>query len=328
MELIERVTQKMKLRDLRLLATVVRWGTMAKAADQLHLSQPAISKAIAEMEQLLGVRLIERGRHGVEPTAHGRALLKRGVAIFDELRQGMAEIEFLSDPTVGEVRVSASEPIAAGLLPFLIDRFSRRYPQVSIYVTHEPIVAAQIVNPLYRPLRERDVDLILGPILHANSEDDLSFVPLFMEPPVVAVGRRSKWARRRTLALADLINEPWCFQPPTTRAGQIHIESFRRNGLALPRKMVIASSVQVQIGLLGTQRYLTIFPRSLLRFGSRLHSINELPINLPAEPWSAGIITLKGRTVSPAAQLFIEMVREVTRPLADQGAAVSEVSSA
>jgi molybdate transport repressor ModE-like protein len=304
------------LRDLRLLDTVVRWGSMAKAANQLHLSQPAISKAIAEMEQVLGVRLVERGRHGVEPTPHGRALLKRGTAIFDELRQGVAEIEYLSDPTVGEVRVSASEPIAAGLLPYLIDRFSRRYPQISIYVTHEPIVSAQIVNPLYGELRNRNVDLILGPILKVPSEDDLSFVPLFIEPPVVAVGAASKWARMRSVTLADLVGEPWCLQPPTTRAGQIHIESFRRNGLDLPRKKVIASSVQVQIGLLGTQRYLTIFPNSLLRFGGKRHSIKALPITLPAEPWSAGIITLKRRTVSPAAQLFIDMVREVTSPLA------------
>src|SRR5215475_8393063 len=114
MALVDRVVHRFKLRDLRLLDMVVRWGSMAKASNQLHLSQAAISKAIAEMEHVLGVRLIERGRQGVEPTPHGRALLKRGVAIFDELRQGVAEIEFLSDPTVGEVHVSASEPVAAG----------------------------------------------------------------------------------------------------------------------------------------------------------------------------------------------------------------------
>jgi molybdate transport repressor ModE-like protein len=313
MDLVDRVAQRLKLRDLRLLDTVVRWGSMAKASQQLHLSQPAVSKAIAEMEQMLGVRLVERGRQGVQPTPHGLALLKRGVAIFDELRLGIAEIEFLSDPTVGEVRVSASEPIAAGLLPYLIDRFSRRYPQVSIYVTHEPIVAAQPQNPLYRDLRERNVDLILGPILPSTTDDDLSSVPLFTEPAVVVAGTRSKWSRARSVTLADLMDEPWCLQPPNTRAGQIHIEAFRRNGLDVPRKKVIASSVQVQIGLLGTHRYLTIFPNSLPRFGGKRHSIKALPIKIPAEPWSAGIITLKRRTVSPSAQLFINMVREVTQ---------------
>src|ERR1044071_4630920 len=102
MDLVDRVASRLKLRDLRLLDTVVRQGSMAKAANQLNLSQPAVSKAIAEMEYVLGVRLIDRGRQGVEPTPHGAALLKRGVAIYDELRQGVAEIERLSAPGTGE----------------------------------------------------------------------------------------------------------------------------------------------------------------------------------------------------------------------------------
>ena len=132
MDLIDRVAHRLKLRDLRLLDTVVRWGSMAKAAKHLNLSQPAVSKAIAEMEHVLGVRLIDRGRQGVEPTPHGLALLKRGVAIYDELRQGVAEIEFLSDPTAGEVRIAASEPFTAGLVTSLVARFTRRYPRASV----------------------------------------------------------------------------------------------------------------------------------------------------------------------------------------------------
>jgi DNA-binding transcriptional LysR family regulator len=320
MALVDRVTQRLKLRDLRLLDTVVRWGSMAKASSQLHLSQPAVSKAIAEMEQLLGVRLIERSRQGVEPTPHGRALLKRGIAIFDELRLGVAEIEYLSDPTVGEVRISASEPIAAGLLPHLIDRFSRRYPQVSIYVTQAPIASLQFLTPQHRDLRERNVDLILGPIFKPFAEEDLESEPLFQEPSVVAVGAKSKWARSRSITLAALMDEPWCLQPPNTRAGMSHLDAFRGSGLDLPRKRVTSISVQVQIGLLGTQRYLTIFPSSLLRFGGKRLSIKALPIELPVEPWAVGIVTLKGRTISPAAQLFIEMAREVTKALPEQRA--------
>ena len=114
MELIDRVAYRLKLRDLRLLDTVVRLKSMVKAAAQLNISQPAVSKAIAELEHMLGVRLVDRGRQGIEPTPHGRALLKRGAAIFDELRQGVTEMEFLSDPTAGEVRIATSETMAAG----------------------------------------------------------------------------------------------------------------------------------------------------------------------------------------------------------------------
>jgi DNA-binding transcriptional LysR family regulator len=312
MALVDRVTQRMKLRDLRLLDTVVRWGSMAKASSHLHLSQPAVSKAIAEMEQLLGVRLIERGRQGVEATPHGRALLRRGVAIFDEIRQGVADIEYLSDPTVGEVRISASEPMAAGLLPYLIARFSKQYPQVSIYVTQSPIGSLQFLTPQYRDLRERNVDLILGPIVKPFVEDDLTAEPLFDDPSVVAAGTKHRRARSRSVRLNDLMEEHWCLQPPDTRAGQSHIDGFRMSGLDLPRKKVISISVQVQIGLLATQRYLTIFPDSLLRFSGKRFGIRALPIKLATEPWTTGIVTLKRRTISPASNRFIQLVREVT----------------
>jgi len=315
MATIDRVAQRLKLRDLRLLDTVVRWGSMAKASTQLHLSQPAVSKAIAEMEQMLGVQLIERGRLGVEPTPHGRALLKRGIAIFDEVRQGIADLEHLSDPTAGEVRVSASEPVAAGLLPNLIEQFSRQYPKVAIHVTQAPIASLQFLTPQYRDLRERNVDLILGPIFDPAVEEDLEAEPLFEEPSVVAAGTRSKWARRRSITLTQLLDEPWCLQPPNSRAGLSHIEAFRESGLDLPQRKVTSFSVQVQIGLLGTQRYLTIFPNSMLRFGGPRLAIKALPIELPVQPWAVGVITLKKRTINPAARLFIEMARELTKTL-------------
>src|SRR5438128_8852586 len=102
------------------------------------------------MKQLLCVRLTDRGRKCIEPTPHGRALLKSGAAIFDQLRHGVMEIEFLSDPTAGEVRIATSEPYAAGLVPNLIANFSRRYPKVSIYVIQAPISSLPFRAQRYR----------------------------------------------------------------------------------------------------------------------------------------------------------------------------------
>src|SRR5438045_3255178 len=116
----ERVGRRLKLRDLHILLAVVQAGSMAKASTRLAVSQPAVSKAIAEMEHTLGVPLLDRNSKGVEPTSYGRALMKRSVAAFDELRQGVKEIEFLSDPTTGELRLGSSEPLAAGLVTAII----------------------------------------------------------------------------------------------------------------------------------------------------------------------------------------------------------------
>src|SRR5215470_18860533 len=104
-----RIGKRLRLRDLHVLLTVVERRSMAKAAQHLAVSQPAVSKAISDLEHTLGVQLLDRGPRGVEPTDYGRALIKRGIAVFDELRQGVKDIEFLSDPTAGELRIGAGE---------------------------------------------------------------------------------------------------------------------------------------------------------------------------------------------------------------------------
>src|SRR5947209_5426085 len=101
----DRIGRRLKLRDVHVLATVVEQGSMARAAQRLSISQPVISKAIAELEHTLGVRLLDRNRHGVELTAYGKALLDSGLAAFDELRRGVQKMEFRADPNAGEVRI-------------------------------------------------------------------------------------------------------------------------------------------------------------------------------------------------------------------------------
>ena len=128
----ERIGRRLKLRDVNILLAVVQWGGMAKAARRLAVSQPVVSKAIADLEQALGVRLLDRDRHGVEPTAYGRALLDHGLAAFDELKQAVKKIESLADPTVGEVRVGGTPPMVEAVLPVVIARLYRHHPRLTI----------------------------------------------------------------------------------------------------------------------------------------------------------------------------------------------------
>ncbi len=130
----ERIKRRVKLRELHTLEAVVQSGSMAKAANHLGVSQSAVSKSITEMEHTLGVPLLDRTSRGVEPTAFGRILLKRSVAIFDELSQGLREIEYLNDPTGGELRVGTTEPMTA-IVATVIDRLSRQYPRMTFHVT-------------------------------------------------------------------------------------------------------------------------------------------------------------------------------------------------
>ena len=182
-----RVRRRLKLRDLDTLIAVAQTGSMAKAATQLSISQPAISKAIAEMERTLGYRLLDRTAQGVEPNLYGRALLKWGVAVFDDLRQGINELDFLADPTAGELRIAAAEPIVAGLLPVIMDRLTRQHPRLTFHVTQLHSM------PLYEGLYDRSVDIIIARILSSMIANDLDVEILFDEPQFVAAGLNNPW---------------------------------------------------------------------------------------------------------------------------------------
>jgi DNA-binding transcriptional LysR family regulator len=136
MQLSDRIGRRIKLQDLHVLMTVVQAGTMGKAAERLNTVQPAISRSIAELEHALGVRLLDRHRQGIEPTEYGRALLDCGVAVFDDLRQGVKNIEFLADPAAGEVRIGSTLTLAASFVSVVIDRL-RRYPRIMFHLRLE-----------------------------------------------------------------------------------------------------------------------------------------------------------------------------------------------
>ena len=310
MQWVDRVGRRLKLRDLHILLTVVQRGSMAKAAAALAISQPAVSKAIADMEHTVGLRLLDRRRNGIEPTAYGSALVRRGLAIFDELKHGVEELAFLADPTAGQLRIGSTESIAAGLLPAVIERFSREHPRV-----HLDIAQAVMSTLHYRELRERSIDLLLGRIPTPFAEDDLETDIVYDDQVVVVAGRHSKWARSRRLKLADLASEPWILPPADTLPGSLAAELFRASTAAeMPRAPVTTLSIHLCCRLVASGRFVTTLPTSILRFAGRDLSLKVLPIKLPAQPRPVAIITLKNRTLSPVAKLFIECVHQLTKP--------------
>jgi DNA-binding transcriptional LysR family regulator len=308
----DRVLRRLKLSDLRLLNAVVQWGGMAKAATHLNISQPAVSKAIATLERTLGVRLLERNPQGVEPTVYGRALLKGGIAVFDELKQSVKQIEFLADPTAGELRIACSEPLAAGFVPTVIDRLSRQHPRISFHV-----VTADPVTITDRELRQRNIELAVAPTPGLNLGADITAEILFDDRQVVMADAHSKWARRRNMRLADLINEPWLLPPPGSIIGSSILEVFRASGLEPPRHQVVSFSIPLHHHLLASGRFLIMLPVSMARLGKHLH-LKILEVGIPGIPRPTGIMTLRKRTLSPLAHVFIDAVRELAKSLAKQ----------
>jgi DNA-binding transcriptional LysR family regulator len=309
MPLDPRVARRLKLRDLHILLEVVNAGSMGKAADRLHVSQPVVSKAIASLERTLGARLLDRNMRGISLTDYGRAALKCGVAVFDDLKKGIEEIEFIADPTVGVVRVGCAEPEFASVVSAIINRLSPRYPRIVFQLIRVDQAAP------FRDLETRDVDFVIAePVFREDQEDHMAAEILYADSAVVAVGSQSPWARRRRVDLVELVDEPWLLSAPGSYISSIVVDAFRARGLSPPQPVVVASS-HMRTALLANGRFVTALASAMLQIGWLRGSIKALPVTLPGQYRDVAIVTLKGRSLSPVAQLFIECAREVAKPL-------------
>ena len=300
------IGRRLTLRDLHLFFTVVQHGSMAKAAAQLGISQPSVSEVIANLEQTLDARLFDRRPRGVEPTLYGRALLTRTRAVFDELRQGVNDIEALSDPTVGEVRIGCPAAALATFLLRLIQEYSHAYPRVVLRIGEVPVAS-------YSGLRERRHDIHLEwcvpPFARDDVGNDVNVEVLFDDHLVVTAGLQSRWASRRKIDLAELLAEPWILGSPST-ANYAHIaEAFRARGLGVPNVALETLSVPLRTHFLLTGQFIAAMPMSL----ASQSPVKILPVELPVRPWPFAIFTLKDRTLSPAVDRFIAHLHNFVR---------------
>jgi DNA-binding transcriptional LysR family regulator len=316
-----RIGRRVRLRDLHILFTIVQCGGIAKAASSLGISQPAVSEAVAGLEHAIGARLLDRSRRGTVPTVYADALLRRGRIAFDELRQAVSEIESLSDPSTGEVRIACAESLSASILPPIIEGFRRQYPGVTLQV--DQVGSPSIVPALGLPeLRERRVDLVLArlatPHLQEDLHDDVDVEILLNDRMVLAVGMQHPLARRRRVALAELANEPWILPPADSLNHKVVAEAFRSRGLAMPKVVLVSYSVHLRHRLLTTDRFVTAYASTNLRPDGQKLPLKILPVELPRRPWPVAIVTLKNRTPSPTVQRFIDHARVFSKSIASK----------
>jgi DNA-binding transcriptional LysR family regulator len=303
-----RIERRVRLRDLRVLVSVIEAGSMGKAARMLATSQPAISRSIADLEHTFGVRLLDRSAFGVEPTPYGRALLSRGVAMFDELGQGLKDISFLADPTVGELSIATSIAIAEGLVCNVIRYLSQRYPRLSFQVLASDTATA------YRALHDRKVDLAIMHAIEPIASGNVDVETLLLDPHIVVAGARNPWARRRKLKLSDLVDEPWALPPPGSPYASVVSEAFLADRLTVPAAAV-SSTLPVRTTLLTTSRFLSMVPRIVMQFAPKNRMLKVLPIELPTTVKPLVLVTLKNRTLNPVASLFARQLRATAKRL-------------
>ena len=308
MQWSDRIGRRVKLRELHVLLAVAQTGSMVRAADSLAISQPVISKTISDLEHALGVRLLDRTARGIEPTEYGRAFINCGTVVFDELRRGVQAIEFLTDPTFGEVQIGGAAPFIDEMIPAVIARLAEQYPRIEFHVTESD------TPTLCELLRGRRLDLVIGRTSITFGEDLVSD-PLFEDHMFVVAGINNRWSRRRSIDLAALVDEPWVMPEADNLIWPVIEESFRAAGVGLPAPQVVSNSMAIRTRLVETGRFLTILPGSTLHFGAQRLRMKVLPVVLPTEARPVQVVTLRNRTPNPIAKVFIDELRGFSKPL-------------
>jgi DNA-binding transcriptional LysR family regulator len=210
----------------------------------------------------------------------------------------------------GEVRIGCGEAFGAGVLPAILERLGRQYPRIVYHV-----VLTTSPEEELRVLRERRIDLLLTRVEEPFLEDDMDADVLFHERLCVVTGENNKWARRRRIELAELLDERWILTPPNSVPFALVEEAFRAKGLAVPVARAVSFSVHLRNSLLPTGRYLTVLPLSCLRYSPMRSALRALPVDFQSRPTPVAVVTLKHRTPNPVAQIVIECAREVVQPL-------------
>jgi DNA-binding transcriptional LysR family regulator len=305
----DRIARRLRVRDLQMVEIIAAQGSMARAAEALGLSQPAVSKAIADLEHTLRVALFERSSRGVALTDGGLVLLRRGRAIMDELRHGIEEIENIADPTTGHVRVGVS--LAQSLfISAVIAQVSRRYPKITFNV--------EMADPLrlLRALRDRELDLAICRGQMAEWESDLQADDLFRDRIEVVSSPNHPLARRRKLRLSDLMQEPWALPPVDTYLGDLVRKAFHAQSLPAPTAVVTTSSLQLRLELMETGGFLTLASRSMVTHPSRRGRLKALPVAFDDDAGPMAAITLKGRQLTNVSRLVLQETRLLARSVA------------
>lgn len=307
------IGRRLRLRDLFVFFTVLECGSLSKAAQRLGVSTPSVSERIADLEHTVGARLLERSPKGVVATRFGEALLKRGQAAFDELQQGIRDIESIADPASGEVRIGCPESTAAFLV-LTIEHVARKYPRMRFVV--QQVHAPTVVFP---ELLARKIDLVLArlvtPPTTSRLGEDFDAEVLFDDPFCAVVGKHSKWARRRTIELANLTDERWLLPSLDALAGLFVTDAFAAQGLKPPTPNIASFSIHLRSNLASRGDYVAVLPHSFMRLSGSRYELSELPVKLSDRPSPVAVVTLRNRSLTPAVQVFMQSAREVATQL-------------
>lgn len=298
------VRTHLKTRQLVLLVELGRHGSILHAAQAAHLTQPAASRLLADLEDALGVKLFERLPRGVAATWYGEVMIRRAGAALAELDAGHQEVMELLSGLSGRVAVGAVLTPSTTLLPAAVCLLKQRQPRVHI------AVSVDTSKILIQHLRNGELDLVIGRVLDSESAAQLSFEPLTDEPHCLAVRAGHPLAGRSDLTLPELARQSWILPPGGSILRDRLAALFLSAGLDQPQQTVETLSLPVISSLLAQSDMVSALPEELVRPYREAGLLTVLDYDLGLRMDAYGIVTRRGHQLSPGADLMLACLRE------------------
>ena len=297
------------LRQLNAFATIVSAGSLGRAAEKLHVTQPALSRTVRRLEQQVGAPLFERHSKGMQLTAVGSALLPHATLLLREAENATEEINAMRGLAKGTIRVGAVGNIASLILPLTIGAVLKKWPQLTVFVIEG------VWDRLAESLVKHEIDLALS--AEAETSDEIEAIAdcRWQDRSNVIAAANHPLRNRRKLTLEDTMSEQWAITPRGTAPYQQMQQMFRARGLGLPNIVVETRSIIVLKSLVTRSGFLGWMPESIYDAERRARLVNVLDI-----PGASSIRTLtafkrrQGILPAPAVKLLEELRRLAARP--------------
>ncbi|XAH24027.1 LysR substrate-binding domain-containing protein [Xylophilus sp. GW821-FHT01B05] len=296
---------RLKFRQLVLLDALGDSQSLRKAAAQTHLTQPAATRAMAELESAFGVQLFERSHAGMAPTVYGSALIQHARRVLFDVQQAHAEIQALRSGSHGLVRVGSLLPPAAGLLPMAIGEVKRQFPRMRISLEQLP------QRPLVERVREGSLDIAL--CRRVSSEEDaqgLEQAVLFEEDYVLVASPGHRCAGAATLHLSELMDEPWVL-PHASGLFYAHVQGLFLAQVGRLPTNTVESSTPLSANLMLVEQYgfLNFMQKTIAQHYEQRGQLSILPVSI-TNPLGPHVIAVRSNSsMAPAVATMVQALR-------------------
>lgn len=290
------------MRQLSLLLAIHEQSSLRKAADQIGLTQPAATKMLHEMEEVVGLKLFERSSRGLQATTYGEVLTRYAQGVFSDLGGVRDELLAIQSGNIGKIRVGAIMAPTPRLLSNTLIKLKKQHPRLA------PNIQIDTSDVLITALLQDRLDVAIGRVPDNWDSDELVFQPLADEALSVVASRSNPEVGKNEVSLQELLRYPWVLQAHPSPMRKVIESVFMEASLALPINILETSSMLLTSSLVRQSDMLAVMPTLVAQHYEERKTLSIVPFNIKRKIAPFGIITRKGRILSPATQVFIAAI--------------------